>query len=94
MGGISQTFTPPAENGIPSRKESAVQFIFEHELQYVDFSSVFADGWRTESEFIHSEGQKVKVFNDRLITEAENRKKQEAEEAIKKAAFLEQFVKN
>lgn len=33
----------------------------------------------------------VKVFNDRLITEAENRKKQEAEEAIKKAAFLEQF---
>lgn len=33
----------------------------------------------------------VKVFNDRLITEAENRKKTEAEEALKKEAFLTEF---
>lgn len=33
----------------------------------------------------------VKVFDDRLKTEAENRKKMEAEEAIKKEAFLAEF---
>ena len=33
----------------------------------------------------------LKVFDDRLKTEAENRKKMEAEEAIKKEAFLAEF---